>query len=501
MLATVLRAYRFALDPTPAQIEEFGRNAGAARWAFNWAHGMKLAAYRIRREEIADLVANGHTLESANKAARTPVPTKAAIRKHLNAIKGDSRRDTLTQDAFGPHRPCPWWHEVSTYALQSAFDDCDTAWQNWARSINGTRAGRPLGAPRFKKKGRARDAFRLYGSALRTDGYRRVVLPKIGSVRLHESNKRLSRLLDRGRAVLKCVTVTRSGTRWYASILAEVAQDIPEVPTRAQRAAGTVGVDLGVRVLATLSRRLEPDDPDSDRIPHPRYLEHNLVRLAKAQRRHARTEKRSKRRAKAARRVAVIHARIAEQRAGHHHRLSKSLTTTFAVVGVENLDILALTSSAGDTRDRPGRNPGSRTRFNRLMLDAALGDLRRQLTYKATWYGSTTVVLDRATPTNRTCSSCGWENPPLSPGADRFTCHRCDLRVGRAVNSARNIERIAGHAHQHVASDEGETRNARGTGASTGTRASNAPVTKREGPQGSSRRVNPSATCTASRPH
>lgn len=469
MREQVLRAYKFALDPTREQVADFTRHAGAARWAYNWAHGQKLAVYRTRRAEIADLVAAGHTQVSAKMATTTRVPNKTTIQKSLNTIKGDSRRYTPDSDEYGPHRPCPWWHMVSTYALQSAMDDCDTAWRNWARSLAGQRAGRPVNMPRFKRKGRSRDAFRLYGAALRPDGYRRLILPRIGSVRLHESNKRLARLLERGRATLKYVSVARSGTRWYASVLAEVAQDVPQVPTRRQRGGGTVGVDLGVRVLATLSRRLDAADPASDTIANPKWLDRDLARLTKAQRRHARTDEGSRRRAKAAQRVGAIHARVTERRRAHHHQVTKRLVTGFAVVGVENLGLSDLTASAAGSVEAPGMNVRVKAQFNRHLLDAALGEFGRQLVYKARWYGSTVIVLDRGVPTNRICSSCGWENPPLPPRADWFTCGRCGVKVGRAVNSARNVQRSAQWLYDDVASDRGETKNARGADPSDGT--------------------------------
>lgn len=37
MSGAVMQAYRFALDPTPAQDRSLARHAGAARFAFNWA--------------------------------------------------------------------------------------------------------------------------------------------------------------------------------------------------------------------------------------------------------------------------------------------------------------------------------------------------------------------------------------------------------------------------------------------------------------------------------
>ncbi|MFD7639507.1 helix-turn-helix domain-containing protein [Kitasatospora sp. NPDC059795] len=239
-----LRAFRFALDPTPAQIADLNRHAGAARWAFNHALGEKVAAHRQWRTQVDALVADGTPEAQARKTVKVPTPRHPGIKKRLNAIKGDSRTDPEPPDGFhGPHRPCPWFHEVSTYAFQSAFDDADRAWKNWQDSL----AGGPVGYPHFKRKGRARDSFRLHHTVttptIRLDGYRQLRMPRLGSIRIHDSGKRLARLIAKGQAVVQSVTVSRGGTRWYASVLTKVLQDVPDKPTRAQIERGTVGVD------------------------------------------------------------------------------------------------------------------------------------------------------------------------------------------------------------------------------------------------------------------
>ncbi|MFE0106775.1 helix-turn-helix domain-containing protein [Streptomyces sp. NPDC059009] len=137
MQAEVLRAFRFALDPTPGQVEAFERHAGAARWAFNHALGMKVAAHRQWRTQMQELVGREVPESLARKRVRVAVPTAASVQKHLNLIKGDSRAGGLPENAYGPERPCPWWHEVSTYAFQSAFRDADRAWANWLESLAG----------------------------------------------------------------------------------------------------------------------------------------------------------------------------------------------------------------------------------------------------------------------------------------------------------------------------------------------------------------------------
>lgn len=150
-MADQLRAYRFALDLTEAQASAVAQHAGAARWAYNHALAAKFAALDQRRAVITAAMKAGADRTNAVRSA-PKVPGHFAIQTALNAAKGDDRR---SQDGL-----CPWWHNVSTYAFQSAFIDADRAWKNWTDSITGKRKGRPVGRPRFKTKHRSRDSFR-----------------------------------------------------------------------------------------------------------------------------------------------------------------------------------------------------------------------------------------------------------------------------------------------------------------------------------------------------
>ena len=460
MPAEVLKAYKFTLDPTPAQAADLARHAGAARWAFNHALAAKVAAHEQWRTEVATLVDQGVPEVEARKKVRVPIPTHPAIKKALNQVKGDSRK--------GVDGVCPWWHEVSTYCFQSAFDDADRAWKNWLDSLSGKRTGRRVGYPRFKKKGRSRDSFRLHHDVkkptIRLVGYRRLRMPKLGEVRLHDSGKRLARLIDRGQAVVQSVTVSRAGHRWYASVLCKVTTDLPERPTRRQTERGTVGVDLGVKYLAALSKPLAPDDDATRFVANPRHVRAAEKRLTKAQRALSRTQKGSARREKARRRVARLHHEVTARRAGVLHQLTKRLATGYAVVAVEDLHVAGMTRSAKGTLEAPGRKVRQKAGLNRAILDAAPGEIRRQLAYKTSWYGSKLAVLDRWFPSSKTCSDCGWQNPRLTLADRVFVCGNatCGLRMDRDVNAARNIERHAVIVDSHVACDARETQNARG---------------------------------------
>ncbi|WP_316521232.1 IS607 family element RNA-guided endonuclease TnpB [Kitasatospora brasiliensis] len=450
LLQETLQAFKFALDPTPAQEADLNRHAGAARWAFNWALARKIAAHREWRTRVDALTEGGLSERDARKKASASVriPGQATIKKHLNQVKGDSRLDGEHPDGFhGPFLPCPWWHEVSTYAFQSAFYDADAAFKNWFDSLTGRRAGRAVGYPRFKKKGRARDSFRLHHDVkkptIRPDGYRRLIMPRLGSVRIHDSTKRLSRLIAKGQAIVQSVTVSRGGNRWYASVLVKVTRDIPDKPTRAQTEHGTVGVDWGTSHLATLSQPLDPTNPASVHVDNPRHLNAATRQLAKAQRALSRTQRGSNRRTRAARRVGVIQHRIATRRATTIHQLTKQLACRFATVAVEDLNVTGMSASAKGTVEKPGRRVRQKAGLNRAILDASPGELRRQLTYKTSWYGSSLAVADRWLPSSKTCSACGTVKPTLPLAEREYHCTNCGLTIDRDLNAAINIARHA----------------------------------------------------------
>lgn len=444
-----MRAYRFTLDPTAEQLEALGRHAGTARWAFNHALAAKVEAHVRWRTAVEALVADGVEEAVARKQIKVPIPNKMAIQKALNAVKGDSRT--------GVEGACDWWHEVSTYAFQSAFDNADQAWKNWLSSLAGKRAGRKVGYPRFKKKGRSRDSVRIHHDVkrptIRLDGYRRLIVPRLGSIRLHDNSRRLARAIKRG-AFISSVTLSRGGDRWYAAVLVSEPPFARPV-TRRQKDAGTIGVDLGLNSLAALST---VDGSHSEMVDNPRHLRASTRRLVKAQRALSRTTKGSTRRVKAARRVGRLHHLLSERRAGNLHALSKRLTTGWAAVAMEDLAVLNMTASARGTAEAPGRKVRQKAGLNKALLDASFGELRRQVTYKSGWYGSELRLVDRFYPSSKTCSNCGTRKPSLSLAERTYTCESCGFTLDRDLNAARNIAREA----IPVASGAGETKNARG---------------------------------------
>ncbi|CAI7977418.1 MULTISPECIES: IS607 family element RNA-guided endonuclease TnpB [unclassified Parafrankia] len=404
-----VQAYRFALDPNEVQRAALTRHAGAARFAYNWGLSRVKAALAQREAEKSYGVP-GDLL--------TPVPwTLPALRLEWNKAKAGV---------------APWWAECSKEAYSAGLDQLARGLKNFTASRHGRRKGRRVGFPRFKKRGKARDSFRYTTGSYGPDGDRHVKLPRIGRVKACEAMGALTGRLAGGRARLLGATVARTASRWFVSFTVEVDREVPTGPSRSQRTAGPVGVDVGVKHLAVLST--------GEMIANPRYLAGSLRRLRSASRAYARSTPGSAGRRKRAARLARIHARVAHQRRNGLHTLTTRLAKTHDTIVVEDLHV------AGMVRNR---------RLARAVSDTGMAQIRRQLTYKTGWYGSRLIVADRWYPSSKTCSGCGWRNPSLTLSDRTFRCQPCGLVLDRDVNAAVNLRNL-------VAASASETENTRG---------------------------------------
>jgi putative transposase len=206
------------------------------------------------------------------------------------------------------------------------------------------------------------------------------------------------------------VTVSRDPAgRWHISILVEdTVQTLP--PT-----GSAVGIDAGVTSLVVLST--------GEKVANPKHEQRDRARLATAQRRLARKEKGSANRAKARLKVARTHARISDRRRDHPHKLSTRIIREHQTVVIEDL---------------PVRNMVRNHSLARAISDAAWSELRRQLEYKAGWYGRAVTAIDRCYPSSKTCSTCGAIVDSLPLNVREWVC-RCGVRHDRDVNAARNV--------------------------------------------------------------
>ena len=160
--------------------------------------------------------------------------------------------------------------------------------------------------------------------------------------------------------------------------------------------------------------------------------------------------------------IGRLHATITDQRRNHHHQLTATAVARAQVICIEDLNIKAM-----------GRSMGRRA-FRRSVGDAGLGEIRRQITYKAQWHGRTVSAVDRFYPSSKTCSACGAINTALILKDTTWTCG-CGTAHDRDVNAAINIRREGLRLLAEPCPDgrptgtfAGRTRRSRGTDARGG---------------------------------
>ena len=315
-----------------------------------------------------------------------------------------------------------WWSQNSKEAYSMALRDLAQGLSNWSKSRKGQRIGERVGLPKFKSKNTTmRFAYSTAFTAPTASDPYGLKFSRIGRVHCMENvHQRVA-----GARVVRASVSQRAG-RWYASLTVERESAAPATAPK----LGAVGVDLGVKNLATLS--------DSTVIPNPRALGARLKALRKAQRALSRKIKGSARREKAKVRVAKLHARVADVRADAIHKATAMIAQTYSVVCIEDLNV------AGMVKNRC---------LARSVSDASLGEFRRQLEYKTARSGAVLRVVDRWYPSSKTCSKCGVVKAKLSLSERTFNCDACGTSMDRDLNASINI-RVAGSAP--------ETLNARG---------------------------------------
>lgn len=253
---------------------------------------------------------------------------------------------------------------------------------------------------------------------------RRIKLPKLGWLHFHKSQDISGEI--------KNVTVSYKAGHWYLSI--QVEQELGIQPAVTDR---TVGIDMGVANWAAVS------DGKHDYLIEPtNSLQQSQDKLAKAQRKLSRQIKFSQNWRRQKTKLQQIHHHIANVRRNALHHITTDICKNHARIIIEDLKVSNMTRSAKGTQDKPGRCVKAKSGLNRAILDQAWHEFRRQLTYKADWYGAELISIDPK-HTSQRCSSCGHTAKGNRMTQAEFACETCGMAMHADINAARNI-RAAG---------------------------------------------------------
>ena len=429
----MIRAYVFALDPTPAQERGLRSHCGASRYAFNHMLGLVRMNLNQRSAERSYGV----------DANLTPALgwSLYTLRKHWNTVKA---------------QVAPWWGEISKEAFASGCADLAVALKNWADSRQGKRRGRLVGFPRFRSRRTVMSCTFTTGPIRVEPDRHHVTLPRLGRLHVHEGTARLGRLIASGRARITQATISYRRGRWQVSLLTHVEQAHRPHP----QPGTTVGVDLGVKDMLVAAT---PIGVEVLRVAVPERLR-DLDRRKRALQRRARHRQNpskgvapSKRWSRAQRRVDRMDWRTAAMREDLLHQATTDLARRFETVVVEDLNVAGMMTRGGVYKRG----------LNRGIARSAMATTRRLLTYKTAWAGGRLHVVDRWYPSSKTCSECGATKAKLLLSERTYACPSCGCVVERDLNAAVNLAKQATAGSGPVAGRGAEQK----TSASSGARA------------------------------
>lgn len=225
----IIKGYKTELDPNNKQRTLLLKNAGTARFVYNWGLNIKKQAME----------------------KKTRIPSAIDLHRELVKLKQTEH---------------PWLYETSKCSPQEALRNLDNAFKNFFRKCKLKKQGKfkgKVGFPKFKNKKKGIGSFRLYGSINIMNNH--IQLPRLGKIKLKEKS-----YLPINAKTLN-VTISERAGRWFASIQAEQEIELPK-----EKKHDVIGVDLGIKTLAVCS--------NGEIFENPKALRSRLKKLCKLQR-------------------------------------------------------------------------------------------------------------------------------------------------------------------------------------------------------------------------
>ncbi len=258
------------------------------------------------------------------------------------------------------------------------------------------------GFPKFKKKGK-KDSFYLEGSIKILKG-NYIKLPRIGIVKTYEILPSVP---------VKNVTISKRANNWYISFKYD------DKLTHIAKERDVIGVDVGINTLAYCS--------DGTLFANPKAYKQAKKRLTRYQRCVKKKEAGSKNRAKAIKKLAKTHKKVADIRADTLHKLTTWLAKNHSTIVIEDLNVSGMLKNH---------------KLARAIADCGFYEFKHQLIYKCEWYGSSVVIADKFYPSSQLCSHCGHQQKmPLN--VRTYECENCGFKADRDFNAAVNLENYA----------------------------------------------------------
>jgi len=383
---------KIALDLTDEQVQQIWKSAGVARWSYNYA---------ITRDRE-------HYLNYLEDNTLPKTLTEGQIRKELTVLKNTTH---------------PWLKEVGSNVIKQAVRDWNDAKIRFFKGLGK--------APKYKSRNISKPSFYVnYESLRRVNGGFRG--EKLGFVKTTQPLPKIPK-----DSHYKNPRISFDGKYWYLSFSYEVLDisvDLTDL---------VIGVDLGVKNLATLSTGEFIENINKSRRVKQlekqlRREQRHLARQMQANTKGYLTTANGGRKPiykrplelcsniqETKRKIKLIHRKLHSIRMNHLHQ-----TTFYLVKQLPKGIVLEDLNVKGMLKNK---------HLAKHIQNAMFYEFRRQLEYKCLQYGIYLVVADRFYPSSKTCSYCGSIKSDLKLKERVYKCDSCGLEKDRDLNAAENL--------------------------------------------------------------
>ena len=323
----------------------------------------------------------------------------------LHYFSGDGvkwNKQSAREKMYSLREEFPWYNNYSANIVRCSIDNLDNAYKKFFKTKKGY--------PKFKSK-HQKQGFNIYESQKFKVSGRDFRIEKFNKSKKSKPIKMREKLRFEGK--VKQANVSFHNGKWFCSFLVEV-ENYKSISGQ----HGSVGIDLGVKDLATLS--------DGTTFQKSNKFSKSLKRLQRKQRVLSKKKKGSNRYAKAKLSISRLHFRIKKQREALLHNVSHTITSKYKTICLEDLSVSSMTK-------------GKNKRLNRMILDVGMYELRRQLEYKSFLRGVDIHFVDRYYPSSKIHHECGFKNDNLKLGESSWKCENCGQLVDRDLNASKNI--------------------------------------------------------------
>lgn len=278
--------------------------------------------------------------------------------------------------------------------------------RNGLGSLKGKNKGK-FKAPRFKKKSHAgsyRNAM-CYKDISKLFQSNKIYLPKLKlvSFKSHVDLSRIRKIYN--------VTVKKTNTnKYFCSICCDY--EVQEY----EHTGNCIGLDLGIKDLIITS--------DGQKFENKKFLKKSEKHIKHLQREFSKKRKGSSNSEKARIKLAIAHEKLSNRRKDYLHKITTSIVKENSVICIEDLNVKGMMKNH---------------KLAKSIADCSFSMIRGMLDYKCKWHGRQLVVIDRWSPTSKTCSECGYIMKNWNLGIREWNCPNCHTHHDRDINAAKNI--------------------------------------------------------------